>query len=99
MEVASRVEELLSAIRLANAGEHTRDNGSQSPGRASCFLALDWSAQELLVTAEDTAVCCISYNPSMCCSNARTLKKLVEIGLDAAARLPIIDGPCGCHPP
>jgi hypothetical protein len=100
INVPSRVDEQpLSAIRLAGVGEHTRDNGRQSSGRAGSFLALDCRAQKLLVIAEGAAALCISYNPSACRSNKRTFEKLIDIGPGAAARLPIIDGPCGCHPP
>jgi hypothetical protein len=100
IDVPSRVsEESLSAICLAGVGEDARDNGSKLPGRASCFLALDWRAQEFPVTAAGTATFRIPHNPSTCCSNARALEKLIELALNAAARLPLIDGPCGCHPP
>jgi hypothetical protein len=99
IEVLSRVdEESLSAIRLAGVGEDTRDNGRELSCRVSSFVALDWSAEETLVIAEGTAAFCISCNP-LCRSNGRTLEKLIEIGRGAAARVPIIDGPCGCHPP
>jgi hypothetical protein len=99
-DVPSRVDEQpLSAIRLASVGVDSRDNGRQLPGRAGCFVALGWRAQEFLVIAEGTAAFCIPYNPLTCRSNERALEKLIEIGLSAAARLPIIDGPCGCHPP
>jgi hypothetical protein len=100
INVPSRVDEQpLSAIRLAGVGEHTRDNGRQLSGRASSFLAVDWRAQKLLVIAEGNAALRISYNPSRRHGNKRTLEKLIEIGPGTAARLPIIDGPCGCHPP
>jgi hypothetical protein len=99
IHVPSRVDEQpLSVIRLAGVGEHTRDNGRQLSGRASSFLAVDWRAKKLLVLAEGTAALRISHNPSARRGNKRALEKLIEIGL-GAARLPIIDGPCGCHPP
>jgi hypothetical protein len=98
IDVPSRVDkEPLSAIRLARVGEVTRDNGSELPGRTRPFL--DWKAQELLVTDEDTAAFCVSPCPSTYCSNERMLENLIDIGLDVAARSPVIDGPCGCHPP
>jgi hypothetical protein len=100
IHVPSRVDEQpLSAIRLAGVGEHTRDDGSELSGRASSFLAHDWRVRKLLLLAEGTAALRISYNPSTHRGNKRALEKLIEIGLGAAARLPIIDGPCGCHPP
>jgi hypothetical protein len=100
INVPSRVDEQpLSAIRLAGVGEHTRDDGRQLPGRASSFLAHDWRVKKLPVIAEGAATLCISYNPSTRRGNKRTFEKLIEIGPGAAARLPIIDGPCGCHPP
>jgi hypothetical protein len=99
IDVPSRVDEQpLSAIRLIGVGEHTRDNGRQLSGRASSFTH-DWRAKKLPVIAEGAAALCISYNPSTRRGNKRALEKLIEIGLSAAARLPIIDGPCGCHPP
>jgi hypothetical protein len=98
IDVPSRVdEEPLSAIRLARVGEVTRDNGRELPGRTR--PSLDWSAQELLVTAEGTVAFCVSHYPSTYCSNERMLENLIDIGLDVAARSPVIDGPCGCHPP
>jgi hypothetical protein len=100
INVPSRVdEESLSAIRLASTGHDVRDNGRGLTGRTSSFLALDWRAQKLLVTSEGTEGFCSSRYPSTYCSNERMLEKFINIGLNVAARLPIIDGPCGCHPP
>jgi hypothetical protein len=33
------------------------------------------------------------------CSNERKFENLDDISLGVAGRSPVVDGPCGCHPP
>ena len=96
IDIRSRVDETpLTAIPSASAGlggarDIRRDQAADQSRRRSSTKAPQVDLTELRLAVQFAA---------RKCSNRRKFDNLIYIGRNATARLPFIDGPCGCHPP
>jgi hypothetical protein len=95
IDIRSRVDEApLSAIRsacaeLGGARYFRRDQVAEQSGHRSSTNTPQVHLSELLLVVQFTRKC----------SNGRKFDSLIYIGRNVAGRSPVIDGPCGCHPP